>query len=71
MTTDRLDRIEAILDGLAQSAQARAGKMHSLSQQVGTLSQQIGELTRSCSLLKQDREATLARFSILVESANP
>ena len=55
MTTERLDRIEGILDGLAQSAQEH-------TRDIDVLSERIGELAQSVSELKQDRDAVWTLF---------
>ena len=53
MTTERLDRIEAILDGLAQSAQEHTRDVDTLSDRMGELAQSVSELKQSVSELKQ------------------
>lgn len=62
MTTDRLTRIEAILDGLAQSAQEHTRDVDTLSDRMGELAQSVSELKQSVSELKQDRDAVWQVF---------
>lgn len=62
MTTDRLDRIEAILDGLAQSAQEHTRDVDTLSDRMGELAQSVSELKQSVSELKQDRDVVWQLF---------
>ena len=62
MTTERLDRIEAILDGLAQSAQEHTRDVDTLSDRMGELAQSVSELKQSVSELKQDRDVVWQVF---------
>lgn len=62
MTTDRLTRIEAILDGLAQSAQEHTRDVDTLSDRMGELAQSVSELKQSVSELKQDRDVVWQVF---------
>ncbi len=62
MTTDRLDRIEAILDGLAQSAQEHTRDIDILSERIGQMAESISELKQSVSELKQDRDVVWQLF---------
>lgn len=62
MTTDRLDRIEGILDGLAQSAQEHTRDVDTLSDRMGELAQSVSELKQSVSELKQDRDVVWQLF---------
>lgn len=62
MTTDRLTRIEGILDGLAQSAQEHTRDTDTLSDRIGELAQSVSELKQSVSELKQDRDVVWQVF---------
>lgn len=62
MTAERLDRIEGILDGLAQSAQEHTRDIDLLSERIGELAQSVSELKQSVSELKEDRDVVWQLF---------
>jgi uncharacterized protein involved in exopolysaccharide biosynthesis len=62
-SSDRLDRIEAILERTAQQQSRLDSQLELLADRVGEIAQSTSDLRHSMNELRQDREETWAAFN--------